>query len=51
MTGINLNTNEASERLAKRLGISRTAAELYLDSRVLDLHVESYSFIVVLVTM
>lgn len=35
---------QRSERLASRLGISRAAAELYLGSEVLDLHVESFSF-------
>jgi membrane dipeptidase len=33
-----------SELYQARLGISRAAAELYLDSDVVDLHVESFSF-------
>lgn len=32
------------ELLTERLGISRAAAELYLDSDVVDLHLESFSF-------
>src|SRR5690606_38272370 len=32
------------ERVQARLGISRAAAELYLASEVVDLHVESFSF-------
>lgn len=33
-----------AEELVLRLGISRAAAELYLASEVIDLHVESFSF-------
>ncbi|NLE85285.1 MAG: hypothetical protein GX607_02685 [Myxococcales bacterium] len=32
------------DRLVTRLGVSREAAELYLDSEVIDLHIESFSF-------
>ena len=38
------NANDACKKLVSRLGISNAAAELYLKSRVVDLHVESYSF-------
>lgn len=34
----------SAEAVARRLGISRAAADLFLQSDVIDLHVESYSF-------